>query len=151
MDKNKMGKKTKEEYHRLVGKIVYNIESGSREWRRDFVKAGIKTEAMILIEASRQQLHLVIDELYDTSTPLSVRSEFTAEELTMLESGIRARIKKLQQSWNNDARNVDLETEEKVTNRMEFRRQEILKYEALQLRMKELIMIELKTDSDGKD
>jgi hypothetical protein len=32
------------------------------------------------------------------------RIEFTAEELTMLESGIRARIKKLQSSWNNDAR-----------------------------------------------
>ena len=63
------------------------------------------------------------------------RFDFIEDELIMLVAGLNAKIKKTRQSLENDIRNVDLETDQKVIDRIEYRKSEIEKYEALKVKI----------------
>jgi len=49
------------EFHKKIGAVLYNLESGCRDKKVEYVKPGIKSESQKLIEASRDQVHDLID------------------------------------------------------------------------------------------
>ena len=64
-----MNKEKLVELHRNISECTYNLESASREWQKYHVAAGVKSPSQILIEASRNRIHDLIDEAFSSEAP----------------------------------------------------------------------------------
>jgi len=72
--------------HKAISECTYNLESASREWLKYNVAPGVKSPSQILIESSRNRIHELIDEVFNSETNGKVKKSGL---ITVAKSGCR--------------------------------------------------------------